>query len=60
MVEVQNWSSNHSKTNFVDPWKFDPERWMVGGGEEEAKKMGNTPEASQPFGYGTRNCIGRR
>ncbi|KAL2021613.1 hypothetical protein VTK56DRAFT_6966 [Thermocarpiscus australiensis] len=56
-VEVQPWSINHSADNWVDPWTFNPDRFLPG--EEEAKKVGNILEASQPFSWGQRNCIGR-
>ncbi|GME30024.1 hypothetical protein LQ345_000377 [Neofusicoccum parvum] len=41
-----------SKTNFVDPWRFDPERWLSPNGRDVL-------EASQPFMIGSRACLGR-
>jgi cytochrome P450 len=58
LVEVQPWSINHSSENWTDPWKFNPDRFLRG--EDEAKKEGNILEASQPFSWGPRNCIGRK
>ncbi|KAI0385322.1 putative cytochrome P450 [Hypomontagnella monticulosa] len=56
-VEVQQWSMNHSKDNWKDPWKFDPERFL--NTPEEAAKQGNLLESLQSFNVGPRNCIGR-
>ncbi|KAK4240445.1 cytochrome P450 [Achaetomium macrosporum] len=56
-VEIQPWSINHSSENWEEPWKFNPDRFLRG--EEEARKAGNILEASQPFSWGQRNCLGR-
>ncbi|KAI5863432.1 putative cytochrome P450 [Durotheca rogersii] len=57
MVEVQQWSMNHSKENWNDPWTFRPERFL--DTLEEAAKAGNRLDALQAFSVGPRNCIGR-
>lgn len=56
-VEVQNWSMNHSKEHWADPWEFKPERFL--GTNAEALEAGNNLEALQSFSVGPRNCIGR-
>ncbi|KAI6092809.1 putative cytochrome P450 [Hypoxylon rubiginosum] len=56
-VEVQQWSMNHSKENWKDPWAFNPQRFLAT--PEEALKAGNKLEALQAFNVGPRNCIGR-
>ncbi|KAI1781041.1 putative cytochrome P450 [Hypoxylon cercidicola] len=56
-VEVQQWSMNHSKENWKDPWTFNPERFLAT--PEEAAKAGNRLDALQAFSVGPRNCIGR-
>ncbi len=58
MVEVQQWSINHSKDNWADPWSFRPERFL--STPEEAALAGNKLDALQPFSIGPRNCIGRK
>jgi cytochrome P450 len=58
MVEVQQWSANHSKDNWADPWEFRPERFL--STSEEALQAGNKLEALQAFNVGPRNCIGRK
>ena len=47
------------KTVFREADKFLPERWMR---SESDRKLAhdNPPLACLPFGYGPRNCIGRR
>ncbi|KAI8624022.1 isotrichodermin C-15 hydroxylase [Xylariaceae sp. FL1651] len=57
LVEVQQWSANHSKDNWVDPWEFKPERFL--SSSEEALQAGNKLESLQAFSTGPRNCIGR-
>ncbi|KAI1753851.1 isotrichodermin C-15 hydroxylase [Xylaria castorea] len=57
LVEVQHWAANHSPDSWVNPWKFDPERFL--GTNEEALQAGNKLEALQAFNVGPRNCIGR-
>ncbi|GAW13167.1 hypothetical protein ANO14919_025450 [Xylariales sp. No.14919] len=56
-VEIQQWSMNHSKDNWADPWEFNPERFLTTS--EEALEVGNKLEALQAFNVGPRNCIGR-
>ncbi|KAI0860486.1 isotrichodermin C-15 hydroxylase [Xylaria cubensis] len=56
-VEVQHWATNHSKDNWVNPWEFNPDRFL--GTTEEALQAGNKLEALQAFNVGPRNCIGR-
>ncbi|KAK4041427.1 cytochrome P450 [Parachaetomium inaequale] len=56
-VEVQPWSINHSPDNWVDPWTFNPDRFLPS--EDEAREAGNVLEASQAFSWGPRNCLGR-
>ncbi|QKX59153.1 uncharacterized protein TRUGW13939_06285 [Talaromyces rugulosus] len=57
LVEIQHWSVNHSKENWVDPWSFRPERFMVDA--KMAKERGDMLDAVQAFSIGPRNCIGR-
>jgi cytochrome P450 len=57
-VEIQHWSVNHSKENWVDPWSFRPERFMVDA--KMAKERGDMLDAVQAFSIGPRNCIGRK
>ncbi|KAM0280066.1 hypothetical protein ACHAQH_004262 [Verticillium albo-atrum] len=57
LVEVQQWSANHSTDNWSEPWSFRPERFL--DSEELAAAKGNKFEALQPFSVGPRNCIGR-
>ncbi|KAI0910260.1 isotrichodermin C-15 hydroxylase [Ustulina deusta] len=56
-IEIQQWSMNHNKDNWADPWEFKPERFL--GTSEEALQAGNKLEALQAFSVGPRNCIGR-
>ncbi|OAA35820.1 cytochrome P450 monooxygenase [Beauveria brongniartii RCEF 3172] len=41
-----------STANFSDPWAFEPERWLKQKPEDQL-------DASQPFSYGARSCMGR-
>jgi cytochrome P450 len=47
-------ASRNSK-NFRDPLSFQPERFLDDPAFAEDKKF-----ASQPFSYGTRNCLGKK
>ncbi|KAI2632022.1 putative cytochrome P450 [Hypoxylon sp. NC1633] len=58
LVEVQQWSMNHSKDNWKDPWAFQPDRFLKT--PEEAEREGNHLDALQAFSVGPRNCIGRK
>ncbi|TVY90945.1 Averantin hydroxylase [Lachnellula willkommii] len=58
-VAVNQWSANHSPTNFVRPDEFVPERWMGGDGDGDGEFAGDSRRAVQPFGVGRRDCIGR-
>ncbi|KAK2000869.1 isotrichodermin C-15 hydroxylase [Colletotrichum falcatum] len=54
LVEIQQWSSNHSPENWTRPWDFRPERFLEGGKAEH-----NRLEALQAFSIGPRNCLGK-
>ncbi|KAH6650517.1 cytochrome P450 [Chaetomium tenue] len=56
-VEIQQWSINHSPDNWVDPWTFNPNRFLLE--DDKAREAGNIMEACQPFSWGPRNCLGR-
>ncbi|AEO70569.1 uncharacterized protein THITE_2055849, partial [Thermothielavioides terrestris NRRL 8126] len=53
-VEVQPWSINHSSDNWIDPWQFNPDRFLHGA--DAARKEGNILEVSQPFSVGQRTA----
>ncbi|KAK4185706.1 cytochrome P450 [Podospora australis] len=59
MVECQHWSMNHSRTNWVDPWAFRPERFLREKETDGGGDKGNNMESYNPFSTGPRNCIGR-
>ncbi|KAB2572470.1 cytochrome P450 [Lasiodiplodia theobromae] len=52
VVSTHPLAATLSETNFADPWKFDPQRWLSPDNRD-------CLEASQPFSLGTRVCIGR-
>lgn len=43
---------------FEDPQRFDPSRWD--SGREEGKRGEGTGFRSLAFGFGARQCVGRR
>ncbi|RYP45645.1 hypothetical protein DL768_008034 [Monosporascus sp. mg162] len=56
-VEVQQWSINHSKDNWEEPWAFKPERFLRDA--DGAARSGDRLDALQPFNVGARACLGR-
>lgn len=56
-VSVHQWSVVHDEKYFHRPDDFIPERWTKG---EKASEMGDRLEASQPFSYGPRGCLGKK
>lgn len=58
-VAVNQWSANHSPSNFVRPDEFVPERWMGGEGDVDGEFAGDNRRVVQPFSVGRRDCIGR-
>ncbi|RYN20114.1 hypothetical protein AA0112_g10826 [Alternaria arborescens] len=52
IVSTNPFAASMSSQNFLNPWKFDPERWLRKDGED-------TLGASQPFSLGTRSCLGK-
>lgn len=54
-VAVPIYAASRSPQNWVEPDSFIPERWLG----EYPKFNDDRREASQPFSYGPRNCIGR-
>ncbi|MCJ1380206.1 hypothetical protein MMC17_003309 [Xylographa soralifera] len=55
-VGIHQWSANHSPSNFYNPQKFAPERWLADPPEEYRN---DNKAASQPWSIGPRNCLGR-
>lgn len=53
VVSTSTFAASMSTANFSQPWKFKPERWID-------EKCTDDLDASQPFSYGTRSCMGRR
>ena len=53
-VGVPRWAASRSSLNFRDSESFIPERWLG-----DARYAEDRREASQPWGLGQRNCIGR-
>ena len=58
-VSISMLSANHSPSNFTDPAKFVPERWLDDTPEYERYKN-DRREVFQPFSVGPRNCIGKK
>ncbi|KAF9872402.1 hypothetical protein CkaCkLH20_10229 [Colletotrichum karsti] len=52
IVSTSPFAASMSTANFDEPWEFRPERWL---GDNPTDNL----EASQPFSYGTRSCMGR-
>ncbi|KAM7194018.1 Cytochrome P450 [Naviculisporaceae sp. PSN 640] len=59
LVEVQQYSANHSKDNWEDPWAFKPERFLEESQRDGEEAGRNVLEALQAFSLGPRNCIGK-
>ncbi|KAL2061337.1 hypothetical protein VTL71DRAFT_7610 [Oculimacula yallundae] len=55
-VAVAQLSTYHSSTNFHDPERFAPERWLSNPPEEFRN---DAKDALNPFSLGPRNCIGK-
>ncbi|KAL5880123.1 hypothetical protein ACKVWM_007994 [Pyricularia oryzae] len=61
-LQVTHWAAYHSARNFAEPWSFRPERWLS---EREAEEedvsvfAGDNKAVFQPFGVGSRGCLGR-
>lgn len=54
VVSTSTFAASMSSANFDRPWEFIPERWL------EKSEGSDALEASQPFSYGSRACLGRR
>lgn len=55
-VSVSAWAATHLPTNWDYPLEFIPERWLA---SDEQRFPGDKRQASQPFSYGPRGCIGK-
>ncbi|TVY22564.1 Cytochrome P450 monooxygenase [Lachnellula hyalina] len=55
-VGIHQWAATHFDTNFCDPDKFVPERWLPDAPE---RYKNDIKAASQPWSIGPRNCLGR-
>ncbi|KAK3322410.1 cytochrome P450 [Apodospora peruviana] len=55
-VSVSPWAATHLPLNWDRPLEFIPERWLEG---EQQRFPHDKRQASQPFSYGPRGCIGK-
>ena len=66
VVGVAAYVVQHDKEAFPEPWRFRPERWIVGSfphadGEAVSKAaVSRAREAMCPFSLGARGCIGKK
>lgn len=58
MVQACLYPLGRSAEVFEDPLRFDPGRW--GKSREEGQRGGGTGFRSLAFGFGARQCVGRR
>lgn len=57
-VYVANLCAFRNPNNFVDPWKFAPERWLLHSPESAPYKE-DKKHAFHPFSLGPRACLGK-
>ena len=55
-VSVSPWAATHLPINFSEPLSFIPERWID---SPKGRFASDNRQASQPFSYGPRGCIGK-
>lgn len=56
-VGVNQWAAYRMESNFAEPNKFIPERWMK---DPPAKFANDNKKVMQPFSVGPRNCLGKK
>ncbi len=58
VVGIAQYAAYRSKTHWVEPITFAPERWLHGS-EASKRYEGDRREVFKPFSHGPRNCIGQ-
>lgn len=65
VVGVSAYVVHHDKEAFPEPWRFRPERWIVGSGSNgngegvSRADVSRAREAMCPFSLGKRGCVGK-
>lgn len=54
-ASVHHWSTYRDPENFHEPDAFAPERWLG----QDPNYADDSRESFQPFGYGSRSCVGQ-
>lgn len=58
-VGVHSLAASHSEQNFYRAHEFHPERWLPDSAASPSPFHHDRRDASQPFGYGPRGCMGQ-
>lgn len=58
MVGVPAYTIHHNPAYFSDPWSFKPERWIESPDNLQSA-IDHARRAFEPYGLGTRQCIGK-
>jgi len=60
IISVFQWATYRSATNFHEPDRFAPERWLEPDDLDYDIRFASDDKAAlKPFAYGTRDCIGK-
>jgi cytochrome P450 len=59
LVGTSSWCMHYNPNHYPDPYRFQPERWILGEVDASEASVATAESAFFAFSFGSRNCVGK-